>query len=248
MGSGAEVSKQAAKMVLTDDNFATLVHAIELGRDIYGKITAQIRYVMAGLFGVLLLMVLASLFGINNGNVLSPVQLLFVTFFIGIFPAIGISTDSSERGIMDLPPRDPNETILNRRTFPRWFGFGLIQALVGLAPFVYPGELSVEVKQTLTFAIVAVSTILMAVSLRRDVIPGWHGPYFPFFKWMGIPALVTWLAIEWPLFQELVKTASLNGEQWAGALALALVPSILIETEKAFRASRRRLVPRAKRA
>jgi Ca2+-transporting ATPase len=53
MGSGAEVSKQAARMVLTDDNFSTLVHAIELGRDIYGKITAQIRYVMAGLFGVL---------------------------------------------------------------------------------------------------------------------------------------------------------------------------------------------------
>jgi Ca2+-transporting ATPase len=241
MGSGAEVSKQAAKMVLTDDNFSTLVHAIELGRDIYGKITAQIRYVMAGLFGVLLLMVLASLFGINDGNVLSPILLLFVTFFIGIFPAIGISTDSSEQGIMDLPPRDPNETILNRRTLPRWFGFGLVQALVGLAPFVYPGELPVEVKQTLTFAIVAVSTILMAVSLRRDVTPGWNGPYFPFFKWMGIPAFVTWLAIEWPLFQDLLGTTDLSGQQWASVLALSLVPSLVIETEKAVRASRRRL-------
>ena len=248
MGSGAEVSKQAAKMVLTDDNFSTLVHAIELGRDVYGKITAQIRYVMAGLFGVLLLMVLASLFGVNDGNVLSPVQLLFVTFFIGIFPAIGISTDSSEPGIMDLPPRDPSETILNRSTTPRWFAFGLVQALVGLAPFVFPAELPVEIRQTLAFAIVAVSTILMAVSLRRDVTPGWHGPYFPFFKWMGIPAVVTWLAIEWPLFQDLLKTTDLSGQQWASVLVLAFVPWIVIETEKALRASRRGLLPRAKQA
>ena len=239
MGSGAEVSKQAAKMVLTDDNFATLVHAIELGRDIYGKITAQIRYVMAGLFGVLLLMVLASLFGINDGNVLSPVQLLFVTFFIGIFPAIGISTDSSEPGIMDIPPRAPDETILNTKTTPRWLVFGLSQALVGLTPFVYAGGLPVGVQQTLAFAIVAVSTILMAVSLRRDVIPGWHGPYFPFFKWMAIPGLVTWLAIEWPLLQELLVTTGLSGQQWGIAIALSFVPSILIETEKALRSYRR---------
>lgn len=248
MGSGAEVSKQAAKMVLTDDNFSTLVHAIELGRDVYGKITAQIRYVMAGLFGVLLLMVLASLFGVNDGNVLSPVQLLFVTFFIGIFPAIGISTDSSEPGIMVLPPRDTSETILNRSTTPRWFGFGLVQALVGLAPFVFPGELPIEIRQTLAFAIIAVSTILMAVSLRRDVTPGWHGPYFPFFKWMGIPAVVTWLAIEWPLFQDLLKTADLSGQQWASVLVLAFVPWIVIEMEKALRANRRRLKPQAKQA
>jgi len=246
MGSGAEVSKQAAKMVLTDDNFSTLVHAIELGRDVYGKITAQIRYVMAGLFGVLLLMVLASLFGVNDGNVLSPVQLLFVTFFIGIFPAIGISTDSSEPGIMDLPPRNTSETILNRGTTPRWFTFGLVQALVGLAPFVFLAELPVEVRQTLAFAIIAVSTILMAVSLRRDVTPGWHGPYFPFFKWMGIPAVVTWLAIEWPLLQDLLKTTGLNGQQWASVLVLAFVPWIVIEAEKALRASRRGLKSGAK--
>ena len=78
MGSGSEVSKQAAKMILTDDNFATLVHAIELGRDIYGKITAQIRYVMAGLFGMLGVMLGGSILNINGGAVLNPVQLLFV--------------------------------------------------------------------------------------------------------------------------------------------------------------------------
>ncbi len=79
----------------------------------------------------------------------------------------------------------------------------------------------------------------MAVSERRDVTPGWHGPYFPFFKWMGIPAVVTWLAIEWPLFQDLLKTTDLSGQQWASVLVLAFVPLIVIETEKALRARRR---------
>ena len=184
-------------------------------------------------------MVLASLFGINDGNVLSPVQLLFVIFFIGIFPAIGLSTDSSEPGIMDIPPRDPNETVLNKSTIPRWFVFGSVQALVGLAPFVYPGDLSIGVQQALAFAVVAMSTILMAVSLRRDVIPAWQGPYFPFFAWMAIPSFVTWLAIEWPLFQELIGTTGLNGQQWASAIVLALAPSIVIEADKALRVYRR---------
>ena len=140
MGSGSEVTKQAAKMVLTDDNFATLVHAIELGRDIYGKITAQLRYVMAGLFGVLLVMLLASALNINAGQALTPVMLIFVTFLIGLFPAIGISTDSVEPGIMDLPPRDPTVTILNRTTTPRWLMYGFAQAVSILIPFFVLGD------------------------------------------------------------------------------------------------------------
>ncbi|MEI2716646.1 MAG: HAD-IC family P-type ATPase [Candidatus Nanopelagicales bacterium] len=118
MGSGSDVTKQAANMVLTDDNFATLVHAIELGRDIYGKITAQLRYVMTGLFGVLLVMLLASALDVNAGQALTPVMLIFVTFLVGIFPAIGISTDSVEPGTMDKPPRDPNATILEPQYDP----------------------------------------------------------------------------------------------------------------------------------
>ena len=80
MGSGSDVTKQAANLILTDDNFSTLVHAVELGRDIHGKIVAQLRYVMVGLFGVLISMLLASALDINNGQALLPVMLLFVSF------------------------------------------------------------------------------------------------------------------------------------------------------------------------
>src|SRR5262249_5419994 len=77
MGSGSEVSKQAAKIVLTDDNFATLVRAVDLGRDIYRRITSYIKLQLTILSSVLQLMVYATIFNINGGVALFPLQLLF---------------------------------------------------------------------------------------------------------------------------------------------------------------------------
>ncbi|MGA7690271.1 MAG: cation-transporting P-type ATPase [Jiangellales bacterium] len=239
MGSGAEVSKQAAKMVLTDDNFATLVHAIELGRDIYTKIASQIRYVMVGLFGVLGLMLLATTFDINGGQALSAVQLLFVTFLIGIFPALAISTDHTESGLMSQRPRDPASRLLNRTTTPRWVAFGLVQALVGLAPFALGlGDGQVLVEQSMVFAVMSVSTVLLAMALRRNLTPLWVGPFTPYVLWLLIPLAASWLGVEAELFQGFLDTASLTGPQWAQVFALSGVPAVAIEIDKAIRRRR----------
>ncbi len=234
MGSGSDVTKQAANIVLTDDNFATLIHAVELGRDIYGKITAQIRYVMVGLFAVLALMLLASAFNVNGGNALSAVQLLFVTFLIGLFPAIGISTDSVEPGTMDAPPRDPTVSLLNSSTLPRWVIFGVVQAVAGLAAFLIARQTGADVAiaQTMTFAVMGWSIVFAAGSLRRDVIPIWQGPYLPYFLWLAFPLIATALAVEWDVLQPLVGTVELTGAQWAIVLGLALLSPIIIELDK----------------
>ena len=239
MGSGSEVTKQAANMVLTDDNFATLVHAIELGRDIYGKIVAQLRYVMVGLFGVLITMLIASAVDINNGQALTPVMLIFVTFLIGIFPALGISTDSTEPGIMDLPPRDPHQPILNRSTAPRWLLFGAVQALCILAPYLFLNardEAGVNgPAQTTSFLVACLSTILVAAAVRRDLLPAWAGPYVPYFLWLMVPVVLTWLAVESEMFNTLLDTVPLTSGQWLLATALALLPVVVIEVDKAVR-------------
>jgi Ca2+-transporting ATPase len=242
MGSGAEVTKQAANIILTDNNFGTLVTAIELGRDVYSKITSQIRYVLVGLFGVLGLMLMASLFNINSGNALTAVQLIFVTFLIGIFPALAISTDSVEPGTMQRPPRDPSITILNRSTLPRWLVFGLSQAAVGLVAFTLADRSGwgAQVGQTMTFAVMGVSTVLLAAVLRRDLLPAWFGPYVAFFGWLVVPLVLTWLAVDWDGFQPLVGTVALTGEQWGTVVLLAVLPSALVELEKGWR--RRRVV------
>ena len=89
MGSGSEVSKQAARMILTDDNFGTLVHAVELGRSIYGKVVSYIRYQMSQLLSLVLLFVTATLFNINSGVAMTPLMVLFLNFFVADLPGRG---------------------------------------------------------------------------------------------------------------------------------------------------------------
>lgn len=240
MGSGSEVSKQSANIILTDNNFATLVHAIELGRDIYGKITAQIRYVLVGLFGVLALMLLASVFDINSGNALSAVQLLFVTFLLGLFPALAISTDTVEEGIMSRPPRDPKAGILNSSTLPRWLLFGVVQGCSGILAYWLTARDggSVEVAQTMTFAVMGCATVFTAAALRRDLMPLWSAPYLPYFVWLGVSVLLTWLAVESDLLQPTLATVGLDGEQWGLVLVLASAAAVLVEVDKAVRRRR----------
>ena len=85
MGSGSEVTKQAGKIILTDDNFGTLITAIRLGRGIYDKIVSYIRYQMAKLFSLVLLFLACSIFAINDGVALSPLMVVFQHFFITLF-------------------------------------------------------------------------------------------------------------------------------------------------------------------
>ena len=78
MGSGSEVTKQAARMILTDDNFGTLVHAVELGRSIYDKIVSYVRYQMTQLLALVLLFLAATIFNINEGVAMTPLMVLFL--------------------------------------------------------------------------------------------------------------------------------------------------------------------------
>ena len=114
MGSGSEVSKQAAKIVLTDDNFATLVRAVDLGRDIYRRITSYVKLQLTILSSVLQLMLLATIFNINGGVALFPMQLLFCKFFVVVTVVIGFIVDVPDPGVMQRPPRKPGTRIVNR--------------------------------------------------------------------------------------------------------------------------------------
>ena len=120
MGSGSEVSKQAAKMVLTDDNFATLVRAVDLGRDIYRRITSYVKLQLTILSSVLQLMLLATIFNINGGVALFPMQLLFCKFFVVVTVVIGFIVDVPDPGVMQRPPRKPGTKIVNPPQVIRW--------------------------------------------------------------------------------------------------------------------------------
>jgi Ca2+-transporting ATPase len=242
MGSGSEVTKQAARMILTDDNFATLVHAVQLGRDIYTKITAYLRFQLVGLFGVLLLMLIATAFNINSGVALTPGMLLYLALVVAVWAVLAIMTDVEDPDLMQRPPRDPEKRIFNRTTGIRWFFIGLVTTIACLIPLVWgPDEPRVDgpsIAMTMTFGVAALTGVPLALALRRDPTPGWKGPFWPYCGWLAISAVLTWFAIELPVLQRWLLTTRLTGSQWMAVVGLALLSSIAAELDKAWRRRR----------
>ena len=114
MGSGSEVTKQAARMILTDDNFGTLVHAVELGRRVYAKIVSYVRFQMTQLLSLVMLFIAATAFNINQGVALTPTMVLFLLFFVTAAGVVVITVDPGDPDVMNRPPRDPKIPITNR--------------------------------------------------------------------------------------------------------------------------------------
>ncbi|MCP4436917.1 MAG: cation-translocating P-type ATPase [Actinomycetia bacterium] len=242
MGSGSEVTKQAARMILTDDNFSTLVKAVRLGRDIYEKISTYLRYQLTGLFGVLLLMLIATAFNINSGVALTPGMLLYISLIVAVWAVLAIMTDVEDPSLMDQLPRDPTALIFNRHTGLRWFAIGLVTALACVVPLVWgPDEPKVDapsIAMTMAFAVAALAGVPLALVQRRDPTPVWTGPFWPYVGWLGISAALTWLAVELPLLQRWLDTTTLTGMQWLAVIGLTLASSVIAEADKALRRHR----------
>ena len=172
MGSGSEVTKQAAKIVLTDDNFATLVRAVDLGRDIYRRINSYIKLQLTILSSVLQLMLLATIFDINGGVALFPMQLLFCKFFVVVTVVVGFIVDVPDPSVMQRPPRKPGTKIVNRPQIIRWAISGFLVAVTALALLAWgPGKPSTthaSTSMTMAFAVVALSAVNLGVVMRRE--------------------------------------------------------------------------------
>jgi Ca2+-transporting ATPase len=237
MGSGSEVSKQAAKMVLTDDNFATLVHAIELGRDIYHKITAYIRYQMSQLFGLVSLFLLAAIFDVNKGVALQPAMAIFLNFFVAVFPVAAIMTDVTDPTLMQQKPRDPSVPIFNRHTGPRWVGYGIVLGVVSLIPLIWgPGSPSIEhasVSQTMAFCVMGLATIFSGFVMRSDTQWAFQQPLLKFATILGAGALIVVFSTQFGFLQRWLLTTSLSAREWAAVLGLSLVMPVVVEIDKA---------------
>ena len=236
MGSGSEVSKQAARMILTDDNFGTLVHAVELGRTIYSKIVSYIRYQMSQLLALVLLFVTATIFDINDGVALTPLMVLFLNFFIAIFPVIVIMVDPGDPDVMKRPPRDPKVPITNPAAITRWVLYGAVLFLAALVPLVFgPDTLSTDVpsaSMTMCFAVLGLGTVFRGLVMRRDPTSGLVPPILSAVKWLAIPAVLVVLATELPFLQRGLLTQPLSGLQWLACIGLALVLPVVVEVDK----------------
>ena len=244
MGSGSEVTQQAAKIVLTDDNFATLVKAIDLGRDIYRRITSYVKLQLTILSSVLQLMLLATIFNINGGVALFPMQLLFCKFFVVVTVVIGFIADVPDPSVMKRPPRKPGTKIVTGPQIVRWVISGFAVAAGALAVLEWgPDEPSTtlpSISMTMAFAIVAMSAVNLGLVMRREREPVWSSPVFPYFGWIILGWTLTWAAVELGMLQRLLDTVSLSGRQWGVVLLLSLIAPGFVWVDKTIRLARLR--------
>lgn len=247
MGSGSEVSKQAAKIVLTDDNFATLVRAVELGRDIYRRISTYIRLQLTILSSVLQLMVYATIFDINGGVAMLPMQLLFCKLFVVVTVVVGLIVDVPDPGVMQRPPRAPGTRIVVGPQIVRWVVSGFLIAVTALALLQWgpdePSATKGSVSMTMAFAVVALSGVNMGVILRRERQAPWAQPMFPYFGWLIAGWTLTWAAVELGMLQRLLDTVSLSGGQWLTVLGLSLITPAFMGIDKVIQLRKQRESP-----
>ena len=237
MGSGSEVTKQAAKIVLTDDNFATLVRAVDLGRDIYRRITSYVKLQLTILSSVLQLMLFATIFNINGGVALFPMQLLFCKFFVVVTVVIGFIADVPDPGVMQRPPRKPGTRIVTRPQIVRWVDQRLRRRGLALMVLAWgpdePSTTDPSASMTMAFAVVALSAVNLGVVMRREREPAWSSPIFPYLGWIILGWALTWAAVELNMLQRLLDTVSLTGGQWVVVLALSLIAPAFNAIDKA---------------
>jgi Ca2+-transporting ATPase len=245
MGSGSEVTKQAGRMILTDDNFGTLVHAIEIGRRVYDKIVSYVRFQMTQLLGMVLLFVVASAFDINSGVALTPSMILYLLFFVTVSGVVVIAVDPGDPEVMHRPPRDPKVPITNRTAVITWVVYAAVLFVAALIPLVagpdtpHPNKPSASL--TMTFVVMGLGTIFNALTNRRDPASGLEAPVFKALAISVVPLVMIALATQLHSLQSGLLTQSLTGRQWLACFGLSLLVPLVIEGNKWLK--RRRLPP-----
>ncbi len=244
MGSGSEVTKQAARMILTDDNFGTLVHAVEIGRRVYEKVVSYVRYQMTQLLSLVMLFVAATAFNLNEGVALTPSMVLFLLFFVTAAGVVVIAVDPGNPDVMHRPPRDPSLPITNRTAVMFWVIYGAALFLGALIPlFAGPDEPSTDhasASLTMTFVVMGLGTVFNALTNRRELVSGLAAPILRPVVISLVPVSLIALATELPRLQAALLTTSLTGAQWVASVGLALLLPVVIEGSKWIR---RRQVP-----
>lgn len=234
--TGTDVSKEAAAMVLTDDNYASIVAAIEEGRVIYSNIRKFVFYLLSANVGEILIIFFATLFGWPLP--LTAIQLLVLNLITDGAPALALGLEKGEKDIMNRPPRRPDEPVINRPMIWRIIIQGIVDTIVVLAAFrmglnMYPEN--VHHAQTLAFTTLSISELLRAYSARSERFFVFKIGVFSnhFMQYAVLSSLLILLMIIYiPVLDPVFNTAFLTLRDWGMIFPLILAPAIAAELSK----------------
>jgi Ca2+-transporting ATPase len=235
--TGTDVAKEAADMVLLDDNFATIVAAVEEGRTIYDNIRKFIKYTMTSNAGELGVMLLAPFLGMPLP--LLPLQILWVNLVTDGLPGLALTLEPAERGTMRRPPYQPQESIFGRGLGRDILWVGLLMALVSLALGFWGWSVGNPAWQTMVFTTLTLSQLGNALALRSE-----GDSVFRIGLWSNRAMLATVLltfglqlaVVYLPFLQAVFKTQALSLRDLVISLVLSTVVFWGIEARKAIAA------------
>ena len=230
--TGTDVTKQAGDMVLLDDNFATIVAAVEEGRVIYDNIRKFIRYLLTCNASELAVMILGPLFGMPLP--LLPLQILWMNLVTDGLPALALGVESAEEDVMDRPPRSANESVFGGGTAAFIGIFGTLMSIVALAVGFGLWSAGEDHWQSVLFTGLIFAQLGLALEIRSDKAPVWQD-FWGNRAMLGAVALglTAHVAIIYvPFLQRVFGTAPLSLGEWGMALAGTLVVMAGVELWK----------------
>jgi Ca2+-transporting ATPase len=248
--TGTEVSKQAAVMVLTDDNFATIVNAVQRGRAIYDNLLKYLRFQMIALFGFLILFIGATLFNIAYGAPLTPLQVLYINFLVDVPLALALGMDKSAADLMRRKPREPNEPILTPAKAIEWGFYGLTMVIGALVVgSLVSGEFELNVptaSATAGFVTLGLAHIFAAFGCRSETDSVFTRDTLlngAFLRRSAIAVAAMILVVGLEFLRNWFGIVPLTPGQWGGCLLGASAVLVVMELGKVVK--RRRAEPQS---
>lgn len=231
---GTEVAKDASDVVLTDDNFATIVDAVEEGRRIYDNILKVIQFLLSANVGEILLIFIASLF--NLGNPLTPILILWINLVTDSLPALALSMDPAEKDIMTRKPRDPNKGFFSKGMSWRIFYQGMTIGLISLAAYQIGfndgGQL---LGQTMAFAVLGFAELLHVRNLHSNRLSSFRTSILSNVMLLGailISGAMMAAILLIPGLMEMFDIVAMDAIHWIYVAILSAVPIVVVEFVK----------------
>jgi Ca2+-transporting ATPase len=238
--SGTEVTRQAADLIITDDNFATIVAAVAEGRGIYDNIRKTLQYLLAGNTGELLLMTACVVVGLPAA--LLPVHLLWINLVTDGLPALCLATDPIDSDVMKRPPRPRFEKITDRGFLAMMLLTGFLTAGVAFAVFLYMLKRGdVGLARTYAFTVLVYAELFRSFGNRSDTKPLWRIPFLSNLNLVVVVAVSFGLQV-WShhstVLGRILKTSLLPFSEGVWLVAAGLIPLVALEIVKTIQVAR----------
>ncbi|HET6642230.1 MAG TPA: HAD-IC family P-type ATPase [Gaiellaceae bacterium] len=236
--TGTEVTKEAGDMILTDDNFATIVSAVEGGRGIYDNLMKYVRIQLIELTAFILLFVGAGIFDVANGAPLTPLQIIWVNFAIDVLLAIGLGFDAAVPGLMQRLPRDANAPVVTRALGLRLGFLGLVMAALALGVVAWAEHrYDLVVATTMGLTTLSLMHIVAALEAREptgSIFSRYTLANRRFLQLIALSLVLTFLVTALSPLERIFDTASLTSSQWGICLLGPLAYLAIVELVKLF--------------